>query len=93
MAKLKWRQSRDSWKVNEAFASRGTGRGRYQICWDGNNGCTVHLDWGIYQKIGETGNVAEAIALAQTHNDQRLAAAISRRSGAPTNPSKGTPHD
>jgi hypothetical protein len=79
MGTLKWRKSHDSWKVEEAFATRGTGGGRYQIeaIWEHGRArsCIVRLDWGVYETRGTTETVVEAIAMAQAHNDRRLAAA------------------
>jgi hypothetical protein len=75
MAKLRWKQSQNSYKVIEAFASRGLGGGLYQICDDGRNGCFVTYQEsrrGNRWEIGKTATREEAITLAQAHNDQRL---------------------
>lgn len=74
MAKLKWKRSPDSYKVFKAFASRELGGGVYEICDDGNNGCTVTFSSGKRFAIGlgTTSHRGGAEALAQAHNDGRL---------------------
>jgi hypothetical protein len=73
MAKLKWKQSRVSYKVFRAFATRGLGGGVYEICDDGKNGCEVTFSKKRRAMgIGTTSHRREAEALAQAHNDERL---------------------
>jgi hypothetical protein len=74
MAKLKWKQSRDSWKEQEARASSGS---RYRI-YRYDQGfvvsyCPPKRRW--WPQVGTVATYQEAIALAEAHNDKKLAAA------------------
>jgi hypothetical protein len=84
MAKLKWKQGRDSDRVIEAFASHGSGGGMYEIrAGDGYLVDDGHLVVFPYRSATATGGPSERvrtarqrIALAQEHNDEKAAEAI-----------------
>ena len=87
MAKLNWRENRDSWREREALASRAVG-GKYCIVNRGEEfgyliryrpspektGNRWHRWW--WENIGTAPTESEAIALAQADNDKKLAAAM-----------------
>jgi hypothetical protein len=87
MAKLNWKQDRDSWRVREALASRAVG-GKYGIANRGGDlgflvqcrpprekkGNRWHRWW--WQDVGIAATESEALALAQADNDKRLAAVM-----------------
>jgi hypothetical protein len=64
---LKW----GSYEVLVAYA----GGGRYEVADDGRDGCTVYFICGGCETIGKAERRAEAMAIAQAHNDERLEAA------------------
>jgi hypothetical protein len=84
MAKLNWKQSRDDWHIRMARASDG---GRYRIRnYSGTGGghggfvvnyCPPKRRW--WPEVGTAATESEAVALAQAHNDKKLAATANDR--------------
>jgi hypothetical protein len=87
MAKLNFKQDRDSWRIREARASRAVG-GKYRI-FNRGVGCGFlikyrpspekkenrWLRWW-WDDVGIAATESEAVALAQADNDKKLAAVV-----------------